>query len=701
MTQQPNRIVLDPFNNDLLEVHPHAHPNQDLSNLYAMHQKAANPEAVPEKSSFRKGFFAHQSNRYIPGFDYEAPKFKDGLLETKTTYMDVFSTPIAFVRDAADGVFLASSCEFEGKTTFAGNKFYNYGWIQLTDSSRSGCYRAMYDRQENALYVLPDGFEMSRLDDHAEAVLFRLNADGQPECAFQATLKNYPSISMYASNILYPWEDDKIYSDVCPLEKDGIIFVPFQAVFAHLFAEVAWNAESKTATAVKDEYSLQVTADRGCAMLNGQVYPMPAPALMIHDRLMVPVRTVEDFFAISAQWDVERKTLRFVKKQPYWEKWGRVENSYTTIPLSSGDIYPAYLQQEARQSIAEILAASDENAASIAFLTDIHYTPCENDHIRLTRTLNTYREIAGSVKLDGIALGGDRIYEACKDMRAKGILHYRNHFEGIPSFPVCGNHDPGVQWDNYVLEGSPAVNRFTKQDMFEGSYAHLKTANAVFNPNDPDNQLYYYWDRPDQKIRYIFLDSSDVPQTLDESGKMVYNPIGYLAFSQKQMDWVANQALNLPEEGWTVLFFVHHIVDPDQAYDYEVAVQKNRHTQAMVLLLDAYREGTDVDKTLYVEHPDFTLRMNYRFSEYHRATVAGVIMGHTHTDYAQYSKTGIPYIHTACAYADDVFCNAEAPRRIDGTKDEILFDIVTVSKTKKTLYLTRVGAGDNREFPYG
>lgn len=700
MRQKPTVVLLDPYDNRHFDILPEEISCEDVVSRYAAHKLAANPDIVPERSTFRNGFFAHQSNRFVPGFDCKAPKYKDGLLETQTTYLDNCGVPITFETEAQDGVFFASSHEFDGQTAFSGNKFWNWGWIQLTDGDKTGCYRALYDPKDNILYTMPDGFEMSRLEHNAEAVLYKLGSDGKPETAYRIVLKMYPCMTMYAGNILYPWEDDKIYSDVCPVEKDGKLFVPFQAVFAHLFADVCWDPKTKTATAVKEDNRISVTAGSAIAMLNGAQYLMEAPAYMMHDRLMVPVDVVAAFFTVSVQWDMERNRIFFGMERPYFEKWEKIENSYTTIPLTTAEIYPDYLKEEAKQTVWDIQAIADQHVASIAFMTDIHYTPCENDHIRLERTLNTYRDIAGKIKLDGMVLGGDRVFEASKRVRFQALQAYREHFDGIQYYPVCGNHDPGGQWDTYVLKGTDSSNFFSKQDLFDGCFNHLNSETVAFNKEDPDNHLYYYRDEPEQKIRYIFLDSSDFPQKMDENGKMIYNPIGYLAFSQRQMDWIANKALNMPEDGWTALIFAHHIIDPSQAEDYEMTIQKNRHTQAMVKLLDAYSIGEDVDTILYTEHPDFTLNMKYNFSEYHRAAIAGVVMGHTHTDYAEYSKTGIPYIHSACAYADDVFFNQPAPERNDGTKAEILFDIITISKTDKMLYLHRVGAGCDRVFSY-
>lgn len=671
---------------------------EDVLSLYENDRTAANPKIVPEKPIFRHGFFAHQSNQYLADFDYQVPHYKDGLLETETTYLTWDGTPILFSCEAEDREFLCVSTEFTGQAAFAGNKYYDWGWIQLTDSRKNGCYRALYEPLNNVLYTLPSGYEMSRLEHNATARLYQLNEAGIPVNAWNITLKQYPCMSMVASNILYPWEEDKISCDVQPVKKNGKMLIPFRAVFEHLFADVTEDANTMTAT--KAGHTFEVTAGCAEATMDGKTFAMQLPAAVVSNRLMVSLDAVKAFFDITVEQDEAKNLIRFLKERPYWDKWGKIENSYTTVPITSAASYPEYLKDEAAQSVEDIQNAADLQSVHIAFMTDIHYTPCENDHIRLERTLNAYRDIAAKIDIDGMALGGDRIFEACKEIRTKAIEEYRSHFHGIRYFPVCGNHDPGVQWDGYVLGGVAATNRFTKQEMFRGMYDHLPAENAVFNPEDPEDQLYYYLDKSEDKVRYIFLDSSDAPQTLDDSGRMVYNPIGHMAFSQKQMDWLAKTALNMPEEGWTVLIFAHHIVDPELAADYEMTIQKNRYTLSVVTLLDAYKAGGNLQGTLYRERPDFALELNYDFSQYHRAQIAGVVMGHTHTDYVKYSETGIPYIHTACAYVDNVFCQADAPPRTNGTKAEVLFDVITISKSKKMLYLTRVGAGENRTVSY-
>ena len=127
MRQRPERILLDPENNSVFDLLAEDASGTGLALSYAAHKSEANPATVPEKATFRNGFFAHQANRYMPGFDYEAPKYKDGLLETETTYLDIFGVPITFVPEAEDGEFFEKSLEYSEEIAFAGSKFWNFG----------------------------------------------------------------------------------------------------------------------------------------------------------------------------------------------------------------------------------------------------------------------------------------------------------------------------------------------------------------------------------------------------------------------------------------------------------------------------------------------------------------------------------------------------------------------------------------------
>ena len=81
--------------------------------------------------------------------------------------------------------------------------------------------------------------------------------------------------------------------------------------------------------------------------------------------------------------------------------------------------------------------------------------------------------------------------------------------------------------------------------MYNLFYNHLPRLGAKFDQENPG--LYYYVDDETDKVRYIFLDGSDIPCKFNEKGKLVYTKQHTFAFSQKQREWLIDKALDVPE----------------------------------------------------------------------------------------------------------------------------------------------------------
>ena len=93
----------------------------------------------------------------------------------------------------------------------------------------------------------------------------------------------------------------------------------------------------------------------------------------------------------------------------------------------------------------------------------------------------------------------------------------------------------------------------------------------------------------------------------------------------------------------------------------------------------------------------YSSSVDVNFSNVERGNIAAVFAGHYHNDIVEYTKNGIPCVFTA--NFNMAVCNLGTPRVI-GDKTEILFDIVTMDRQDRTLYITRVGAGEDRVVRY-
>ena len=474
--------------------------------------------------------------------------------------------------------------------------------------------------------------------------------------------------------IIYPdLKAGEIFSpEISPFEKDGELYLPLRAVCEKLKAEVVWNENTGSATITK----------RGSSFT-------PDEFVIENGRMYVKSDVIKNFFSVEITEDTENNAVVFNTGKDYYAKWQQQENAQFKLELSGDNKYPDYLAQEAANTIFDIQTHPSKNLASIAFITDFHYTPTSNDSLALTRAVNTYKDIASKVETDGILLGGDYLCEGSKEARLEIFKEFRSHFEGTKYYPVNGNHDDGYLWDNNYLQIKEDINHFDRPDMYNAMYNHLPGQGVVFNEKDP-KALYYYFDNTEKKVRYIVLDGHNY---VDETGTVIKPGLG--GMGQKQMDWLANEALKFDEEGWTVLVFMHQMQKPETS-----TTAHTRTHYAVRMVLDAYKAGTSISGIIPEDEtvPN-RVECNYDFSNYKRAEIAGLVAGHWHIDLVEYTPGGIPYIFTE-AFVENNKHLTEKHKRIAGTKSEILFDVISIDTNSKMLYISRVGSGLDRRVSY-
>ena len=382
-----------------------------------------------------------------------------------------------------------------------------------------------------------------------------------------------------------------------------------------------------------------------------------------------------------------------MKEAEYYRKIGYEDHGYVSPELSSSEIYPEYIKKEVKESIKEIQRCQNSNTITFAFITDIHYALSYNHEIRMKRTVNAYREIAKRAHIDKLILGGDYTNEGCKEYKAECFRELRAQLDGIDYFPVNGNHDDGTIWDVAYIKSQESVNHFTHDELYVLFYNHIEAKGAKRDKNN--KSLYYFIDDDISKTRYICLDSGDIPYVFDDNGKLLYNGQWLFSMSDKQLQWLINEALVFNEEGWTVMFFLHSSALPGKKRE-ELGDIRIR----MAVLNDiicAFKTG---GKFKYdSDEKDFEIHVSVDFSNYKKADIAGVFVGDYHTDKIETDKCGTPYILTGNAVMYSTSSPSYVQRR-DGDKSELLFDVVTVDKAERMIYVTRVGGGENRKVKY-
>ena len=364
---------------------------------------------------------------------------------------------------------------------------------------------------------------------------------------------------------------------------------------------------------------------------------------------------------------------------------GYVPFGYFSPALTTQDTFPDYLRQEADRCVAENKSHQTENTVNFGFMTDIHYSETPNHHLRMQRATNIYRDIAWRTGTQMLVLGGDYINNGCKDYFVSNYRALRSFLSEFDYYPVNGNHDDNSFWDEW-LEYAPAVNHLTPQELYPLFYDHLPGLGVHFDKKN--SGLYYYKDDPVRKIRFVFMDSSDLALRFDENGKMITTKQHHAAHSQQQIDWLVNDALCFRESGWSVLLIVHETIAPGGRIFWQ-----NEHVQVMNEIVRAYVSGEDVHQSW--GEGAFHIQLDAPFSTCTRGELIGVLYGHEHKDLLSRDCNCTPYI----SRGNFIMYKTSQPR-LDGDKSELLFDIVTIDTESKKLYFTRVGAGESLEVSY-
>ncbi|CAG7654549.1 stalk domain-containing protein [Paenibacillus allorhizosphaerae] len=106
-----------------------------------------------------------------------------------------------------------------------------------------------------------------------------------------------------------------VYLNGKPETKNSIPYLQLPKTFATLRADVSWNEQTLTATAVKDGRTSQITAGESIAQVNGSNVALAGSAYLKDGVLMVPAHFVADALEATVSWNAEDKIVTIVSKK--------------------------------------------------------------------------------------------------------------------------------------------------------------------------------------------------------------------------------------------------------------------------------------------------------------------------------------------------------------------------------------------------
>lgn len=315
---------------------------------------------------------------------------------------------------------------------------------------------------------------------------------------------------------------------------------------------------------------------------------------------------------------------------------------------------PDYYKEHITQKESAIQAkeqAYDLNGDSFIFLTDFHI------ETNYCHSPSLVKHILDNTNVKKLFIGGDLYDWEPKDIAMEYVRKVLKMFDFTTVYITIGNHDVNT------TAASPDLY-FTEAEIYS---LMMEPLESVVNL---ENRFYYYLDNTSQKIRYFFLDChwSSNP---DHAGRDFHY--------DEQLEWLWNSASELGSE-WSIVVIQHIVFANSEKVDnIPVKVYKGPLTVELVNVLDTMCDDENMP------------------------TVIGIIGGHTHYDWYEYSQKGYPIIVTTCDAAWGYKDNQDSrwsDNRIKGSTSEQAFDVFSIDKNNRKIYATRIGFGSDREFSY-
>lgn len=363
---------------------------------------------------------------------------------------------------------------------------------------------------------------------------------------------------------------------------------------------------------------------------------------------------------------------------------GAGNNQFSVIREEIDNSIPDYWQPMLDEKIGRIhklQAEAGRESPSFGLITDIHWS--NNEH----HSAALMKEVLDQCGIPYFYNAGDIVsgYGLCvKEFLFEELDSCRRSFSDIEHkcLIVEGNHDSAystLEAPNYYAENISAEEVYEHLFRFETIYP-----DRVFGPTG----TYYYVDDKFHKMRYVVLNSHDIPSDeKNADGLPVYDRFRTTAVRQEQMEWFANVALDVPSTDWTVSLCTHeNLLTGWEFYGGEIITG----------ILNAFKNHAGFEGNTNIGKPEYEVEISVDFTGRGGEFTAWVC-GHFHESYIEVIN-GIVNIST---HSDSLHQPEHSPyKRIPGTDSEHAFDIFTIDKRKRKIFITRIGAGEDREVEY-
>jgi len=103
--------------------------------------------------------------------------------------------------------------------------------------------------------------------------------------------------------------EEEFTLDVAPIILSGRTMVPLRFVSESLRATVDWEAETKTIVIHDHKKVITMTIGDVNVHVNGQLYVLDVPPVILEGRTVVPIRFVSEALGGAVTWDPKTQTV--------------------------------------------------------------------------------------------------------------------------------------------------------------------------------------------------------------------------------------------------------------------------------------------------------------------------------------------------------------------------------------------------------
>lgn len=377
------------------------------------------------------------------------------------------------------------------------------------------------------------------------------------------------------------------------------------------------------------------------------------------------------------------------------QRLGAIENTLADMDIS---ILPEYWQT-AIDNLEETVETLQNNAGrdAVQFLwcSDIHGTSGYVNSNGAGTSATTHigqigRYTMDKFKLPFFAITGDIMSQSSRTTEDA----VWNEYDGVNQIlaPIKedellmmkGNHDGA--WGSAV-DGVYYLKNIGTKKLYNAIYRkQAKDRTRVFGADG----TYFFMDDT-QGIRHIFLNShTDGNGSNDSNGHAVYNPMKNFVYGKEQLEWLIDVLSNA--NGKDIVVYGHPLISQSADGTLLAGIlnaYNNKTSYSNSLTVSAEYWGTDAEYT--------NISVNANF-----ANVTGEVIayfhGHNHKDNIDATSYTFPSIGITTAGGD--VRDSNPVERVVGTATETALDIVTIDKLNRKIYMTRIGAGADRECSY-